>query len=209
MLRDSTAIARALVAVLLLTSLSVSAVGFVAGQADSSGPHSLEELRQGGEQINSDVESLRMVGDRAVFIDTAPTNPLKSDNPGALTTGNVLESGERVTTNNLRVKLLSSDSDVSMKFHVVYWQVGEREVEESGTTVRQRYAANQTATTHNVTFSKPFGTAEIPLRPHYDEEVRMTVWVEGYSDTARWTASHKSLETSQQVAINTKGEQLW
>lgn len=200
---------RALVAVLLLTSLSVPAFGVAAGQADSSGPYSIDELRKGGEQINSDVESLRIIGENALFIDTAPTNPLEQDNPGSLTTGDVLESGERVTTNTLRVKWLSSTTDVSLKFHVVYWQAGTREVARNGTAVTEQYAANQTTTTHNVTFSEPFGTAEIPLREHYDKEVRMTVWVEGHEDTARWTATHKSLETSQTVATDTKGERLW
>ena len=203
-----TAVTRALVAILILTSLwGTVALPTAAdsGESSGTGEYAITELSSGGEQVSEEVPSLRVIGQTSLYVDTEYDNPLKGESESALSAGNVVEDGGTVRQNTLRFKHLDTNGR-ELTLHIVYWDRATRQTDNGSTRV---IAANQSHVTRKLDFSGPFATTEVNLREHYDEAQRVTMWIESHPETARWTFKHKSLATSQSVDTDTKGERTW
>lgn len=203
---------RTLVALVFLTSLPITAaVGAAQSGASSGDEFTLDELTRSGTQITNGPPSLRWLGDdHGVYIDYKRTNPLLRGGGEDWQVQQLLRPGSTVKMNELRFHLQGSRSAGNATFdvHLVYWQEGRREFERNGTTVERVVPVNVTHVEKQVSFSGPFDTATIDLRPHYDESYRVTMWIEGY-DGARWRFRHHSVATSRTVETTTAGERLW
>ena len=206
---------RLAVAFLLVGSVVGAATLAVAADGTSgaqNAEYSLSELRQGGQQVSGAAPSTRWLDGNRIFIDREHTNPLKDSGGESWQVEKLLRPGDTVNTNKLRFHYTAGPdtSNETYTLHVVYWQLGEREVAENGTTVTRAAAVNQTHETHKLAFSGPSSTAEVDLRPHYEESVRVTMWIESAGSTARWSEfRHKSLATAKQITTQTAGERMW
>lgn len=214
-----------LAAIVLLASLLAAGASAPAAGASSTvdagpmtdidvGNLTADELRQGGTQPSEAPPSLRWLGrSNALYIDYDHTNPLRGGGGEDWQVQNLLESGAMVNTDELRFHLqgVRSSGNTTYTVHVVYWNQATRQYEtESGEVVERTEVVNATHETKEISFAGPWSTSTIELRSHYDEPRRVTMWVEGYEDTARWTFNHKTLATSQSVSgINTKGDLAW
>mgnify|MGYP000444501962 CR=1 FL=1 len=214
-MRDVSSGTLGVLAVLVLVGsiLGAAAFGVAAGaQSTESTDYELSELRQGGQQVAGGAPSYRWVeSDVSMYVDRRHTNPLKSGGGEDWQVEKLLRPGETVNTNTVRFHYQGprGTSNRTYTVHVVYWQEGTREVERNGSTVERTVAVNQTHETHELTFGGAFDTTELDLRGHYDEPVRVTMWVDESPDVARWTFQHKSLETAQTVTTQTAGDRLW
>lgn len=211
----------ALVALVLLAGLP--AVGAAAGapavspqsNATSSGAghsYSLDELRQGGTQPANRAPSTRWLSDySSVWVDYPHTNPLKQDGSSEWQAEQILEPGSMVRSKTLRFHYSgprNGDSH-SYQLRVVYWQVGTESVESKNGTVTRQVAQNVTSETKTLKFDGSAGVAKVDLRSYYDRPVRVTAWVVGKQDTARWRFKYHTLRTEQAVSTNTAGERAW
>lgn len=204
-IQNSPVVAVVVALILILTSLQVAPLAGAAGENSGFG---VDELREGGEQVSDDVESLRVLDDgNALFVDTAPTNPLQPDASGSLKAGDVVEPGDRVEVRDLRFKSLSTES-FSDTLHIVYWQVGDRQVERNGTVVSEQVATNVTHDKAKLDLNGSFATDTVQLR-RFSEPTRVTMWLDSAPDTARWSFTYRTSPTAQQVTTDTAGERLW
>lgn len=201
----------------LLASLLLAGATAPAAGASSDldvGNMTVEELREGGEQPSDAPPSLRWLGrSSALYIDYEHTNPLRGGGGEDWEVQQLLRPGALVNTDKLRFHLqgVRSAGNTTHTVHVVYWNDVNRKYEtESGETVTREEAVNVTHETKTITFAGPWDTSSIDLRSHYDDTQKVTMWIDGYEDSARWTFNHQTLETSQTVSgINTAGDLAW
>lgn len=200
--------------VVLLTGLFAGGVGGTPPQGDTSGgDYTIDELAEGGAQEAARAPSFRWISRTSgIWIDVDRTNPIKDfANPDRPYFAEVLlEPGMVVEQDELRLHYQGprDAGNQSYTFHVVYWEVGSQEVERNGTVVTERAATNVTHETKTVTFAGSSGVETLDLRSHYDRTVHVTMWIEGV-DGARWVFRHHTLETNQEVPIETTGDRLW
>lgn len=206
-------IASSAIVLLLAGLLAVAAIG--AAQSGVSSPdYTLDELQQGGQEITGAPPSLRYLDDSTVvYIDYKKSNPIlaSSASSSEWAVQNLLQQGATVDQNVLRFHYQGprGAADREYTLRVVYWQQGQREVVRNGTAVTEPAAVNVSTESHVLEFSGAFDVAEVELRPHPDKPVRVTMWIEGQPNSARWTFKHHSLATTEVVDTTTAGSRLW
>jgi len=181
-----------------------------AGPSGSPGEYPLEELRQGGTQVENSPNSVRLLGDAgSVAVRHSPPGPFAED-------WTYLTPGETVQTNEMTLYSTRFGSRVEPKEYelvVVYWQSAERQVSNGSTTTMQQVAANQTVERHSITLDEHYDEVSVSLRPHYDQSVEVSMWLADPKtgepvNGAQWRFTHESIPTTQQVDINTHGDAL-
>ena len=165
----------------------------------------LEELRETGPRQANSPPSVRMGSDQFFWMVYWPANNPFAD-VGATDGGEYLPPGHTVGRNAVYLRTWTYE-DQQETVHVAYWERDTKVVQEGNTTTTVPVARNVTHVTHNVTFERGRPTVKIPLRQH-DDEVRMTMWIEG-KEYARWANyGHKSIATTQSVDINSAGDYI-
>ncbi|WP_188981050.1 hypothetical protein [Halocalculus aciditolerans] len=98
----------------------------------------------------------------------------------------------------------------NLTVHKVYWEEGSQTVVRNGTKVEVPAAVNVTETTEEVAVSGDSETlVPVHLTSHYDDEVEVTMWVEGDRSNARWRFAHQTSETMRPVNLETAGAATW
>lgn len=175
----------------------------------SAGPYSLEELRQGGVHDPESPPSIRMLeidgqtrGAAGVrYQDPTWFEIVSGDEPK----WQFLESGTRVTENDVQIYSSAfggSTGDYTLV--VVYWTEETRTVNTPNGTVERAYA-EQNVERKQISITEGYSTANVTLKPHYDEAVQVTMWLEKDGEPvpgARWRFEHKSNPKSKAVNIN-------
>ena len=199
---------------LLATAPVVAAVGSVespaamnasvSAQSDST-EFTLSELKRDGAHQSDAPPSVRMgnTEDRMFWLMYWPASNPFADPGGE--GGDYLPEDHTLGRDTVHIRTWTF-SDLDETVHVVYWNEGTREVQQSNRTVTEPVAENVTHITHDVTFDRGRPTVPIDLANHQSER-QVTMWIEGY-EWARWTFSHKSLATTQSVDINSAGDYL-
>ena len=199
-----TSIAAALVFLVVVSGVIGVAAAASAGTAspstsNSSGNWTLEELEQGGTQIESADPSRRGLGSGgSVYVSYKETNFIKElgQKDPEWAVDHVVAPGKTVDTDTVTMhfsRAQDADSE-TVKVHVVQFEKKSRQVQEGNTTQTEWYAANVTEKVHEVKLSGSFDTAEISL-PSADSEKQVLLYVDGYP-SARWTFPHHSIATS-------------
>ena len=195
-----------LLAVLLAVSMSVGAMP-AAAQTNASEDYTIEELRQDGQHYS--VPSARIVPDeqRVYWLEHSPANKpwvqvTKQRNGQKF-------NGEMLRSNTLYLRTIRAQTDMeAATVKIVSWQPETRQVRRGNQTVEERIASNVTVQTQQVNLGPGWAVGEINL-PRHDETTKVTMWIEGREDTARWTFEHKSVATTQEVGVDTWGDLLY
>ena len=144
-----------LLAVLLavLLAATVFAGGVAASGSNTShgavqtttGKHySLNELRTGGRIAYQSAPSYRWLSNTAsVWVDFPYTNPLWNGPSGAFSAQHMLSPGSTVNSNFVRLHYSGPRTTINQTFiaHVVYWQVGSKQVSGPNGTMVSKPAA--------------------------------------------------------------------
>jgi hypothetical protein len=181
------------IAVLLVGLTAVAASGTAALGAPSGGESlSLDDLRNGGQQVAGDnpPPSVRLIGEGAVLVRYQPAQPFANEQER-------LEPGERVETNTIQLRSSwFGDGPLDVTVNIAYWQQETRTVQTENGTRTEQVARNVTQQTVDAQFGQGYETTDIRLRPHYDSEYQVTMWLESSDGTpiegARWRFSHRS-----------------
>lgn len=176
--------------------------------APSTDGYTLEELKQDGKHYS--VPGARIVPDedRVYWLEHTPANQpwkevTKENN------GPKFGSGQVLKTNTLYLRTIRAQTDSDeVNVTIVSWQQKSRQVTTGNTTVEEQYAANVTTQTQQVNLGPGWAMGEVVL-PRHEDTTRVTMWIEGQEDTARWTFQHRSVATTQPIAINTWGDFLY
>ncbi|WP_254271091.1 hypothetical protein [Haloarcula marina] len=179
--------------------------GNATSNASADNGLTLDDLTETGPRQANSPPSVRM-GEEQFFwaVYWPANNPFA--NVGATDGGEYLPPGHTVGRNSVYLRTWTYE-DQQETVHVAYWQKGQKVVQEGNTTTTVPVARNVTHVTHNVTFERGRPTVEIPLRQH-DDEVRVTMWIEG-KEYARWANfGHQSIATTQSVDINSAGDYI-
>lgn len=108
---------------------------------------------------------------------------------------------------DLTVMRLGDVEDGEATLHIVYWEKATKTVTEGNTTREVPYAANQTHETVSIDLGSARGKeVRIPLKPHYDRPVEVTMWLESSPDATRWRFTHHSLKSSQASGVDTAAD---
>jgi hypothetical protein len=214
----SSGVARVLVGIVLVSSVIGGSIVVAADGNGGNGAtvsknasYDLDELRRGGKSVSGTAPSYRWLGeDASVWVDRAHTNPLKDGGDEKWRAEQLVTPGETVNTNKIRLHYQGARSTDNSTYdlHIVFWERGTRNKTTPNGTVQVPAAVNQTHVERDVTFPSAFSVTEVPLRPHYDRTVRVTMWIEDV-DGARWTFKHHSLDTARTVTTQTAGERTW
>lgn len=180
----------------------------VSNSTTNSSGYTLEELRRDGKHYS--VPSARIVPEeqRVFWLEHQPPNKpwetvSEEENGPKFDTSNTLR------TNTLYLRTIRAQTDTeSATVKIVSWEPETRTVKEDNTTTTERVAANVTVQEQQVSLGPGWSVGEISM-PKHDEEKHVTMWIEGREDTARWTFTHKSVATTQEVDVQTWGDLLW
>ena len=201
---------RASIALVVLALLAVPVVGLATASigdrppqqvaTNATGEYTLAELKEDG--THYDKPSARIASDHVYWLTHEPgdepwkTEPELLDEP--------LVKSNTLYLNSIRV----SPEPVEFDVHMVFWEPHTRTVTEGNTTTTEQVARNVVDVEQRVTLGRGWPTATLDL-PHHDDPVRLTIWIEGLGEEARWTLRHHSIATSDAIAINSEGDYLW
>ncbi|MBO4248371.1 hypothetical protein IL252_11155 [Halomicrobium sp. IBSBa] len=210
---------RTSIALLALVALLVTApvIGLVEAQsaetttnatsnATASGDDlTLDDLTDTGPRMSNSPPSVRMGEDQFFWVVYWPANNPFAD-VGSSDSGEYLPPGHTVGRNAVYLRTWVYENQQET-VHVAYWERDQKVVQQENTTTTVPVARNVTHVTHNVTFERGRPTVKVPLRQH-DDEVRVTMWIEG-KEYARWANfGHRSIATTQSVDIDSAGDYL-
>ncbi|MBB6645071.1 hypothetical protein [Halobellus ruber] len=205
------AISRSIIAALIVTTLLLSAGGFAAAQSanetatGSDAEYTIDELRQDGKHYS--VPSARIVPaeERIFWLEHTPANQPWRDVTKA-NNGPKFDTGQTLKTNTLYLRTIRAQTDQeSATVMIVSWDRETREVTRGNTTTTEPYAANVTVQEQQVTLGSGWAMGEVEL-PRHDETKRVTMWVNGHEDTARWTFTHRSVAFTQPIDVGSWSE---
>ncbi|WP_158855594.1 hypothetical protein [Halorhabdus sp. CUG00001] len=175
------------------------------GTPDAGGDLTLAELKDDGKHHG--VTGARIVpGQEQVFyLEHIPANqPWKS--VSSESNGPKFGSGQTLQTNTLYLRTIRTDPEPqTLNVTIAFWDRGSRMVEDGNVTREEAVAANVTTTTQTVTLGQGWAVTPIDF-PKHDSEVRATMWIEEYPDSARWVFSHKSVAFTQPIGVGTWSE---
>ncbi|MFD1599368.1 hypothetical protein [Halobellus rarus] len=208
----------ALAAVFALVAVSVGAAGLAVADdhagddsdsdAVSADELTLEDLRSDGTRHGNSPDSVRLDGERMMWVIHWPADAMSS-NPGDPQDDSwrYLSPGETVDRNSVWLRTINLNDVEETTVHVAYYEIGEREVRVGENTTRtEQYAKNVSTEEHNVTLQRGWVMQEIPLRQS-DDPREVTMWVEG-SEELRWTFTHESIATTEGLPFSTWGGAL-
>ncbi|WP_135807462.1 hypothetical protein, partial [Halorussus marinus] len=198
--------------VLTLVAGAVAIPGAFASQdgGDStSQQYTYDDLANGGTQVDQRYPSLRPAGTNTAFW-TVRYPPSGINSYGGQNANKEFLSPDTTVRRN-KIRMMASrpfdGSTKSYKFKVVYWTATEKQVTEGNTTTTETVADVQAVDTKKLEFGQGFGQfADLNLRSHYEEPVRVTIWKVGQKDEVRWTFRHQSIATAQPVNIDSKSD---
>jgi len=188
-------------AVLAVVTASLSGVAVAQPDNSTSADYSLQELRQDGKHYSVDGARIVPSEERIYWLEHTPANQpwrqvTKENN------GPKFGSGQTLKTNRLYLRSIRAQTDTeSLTVTVVSWERGTRTVTSGNTTTEKPVATNVTVQEQQVSLGSGWALGEIKL-PRHDETKRVTMWVNGHEDTARWTFNHRSVATSQPIDVN-------
>jgi hypothetical protein len=194
-----------LVALLAITALLLPALATAPVAAQDYG---LSELKQDGKHYGVDGARIVSSEQRVYWLEHRPANqPWVKVTSGE--NGPKFGSGKMLKTNQLYLRTIRAQTGSEPKtVKIVSWQQGQRTVRQGNVTTTEQVAKNVSVTTQQVSMGPGWSVAEVNM-PQHDETRRVTMWIEGAEDTARWTFKHRSVATTQEVAINTWGDFLF
>ena len=185
-----------------------------AGSADVDGSE-VEELREGGTHIAGAAPSMRWLdGSGSVYVDYSNPHPLIPDAREDWEAGEILERGERVEVDEIRLHAQRErDADQgTYTVVVVHWELDHVPVQRGNETIYEPVARNVSEQRTNVTFTGAFDSEEVSLQ-RSDEPRQVTMWLEDAEsgepvEGARWRFRHDSAATTQDAGISTYGDLL-
>lgn len=194
------------IAVLLLLSVFAGLGGIaVAQDENTSGEYTLQDLQQDGKHYSVDGARIVPEEQKVYWLEHRPANQPWSD-VSKENGGPKFGSGQTLKTNTLYLRTIRAETTTeSVNVTVVTWDKETQLVTEGNTTRQVAYAANVTSTTQQVNLGPGWALGEIDL-PRHDETKRVTMWIEGHEDTARWTFKHKSVAFTQPLDADTYAE---
>lgn len=202
---------RAVLAVVVVLSSVLAGVAVAGGDSGqngtpasgsgASGNWTLEEIERGGQQIGEDANpSKRWLGyDGSAYLSYRETNFIRElgQKEPSYAVDHVAHSGKLVDTNTVTLHVNRKRSAKPRTVHVVVVAADpeSRMVERNNATVRERYAANVTTKTMEVSLTGATDTIEVSLPNHPDETHKVLVYIKEY-DSARWSFDHQSIATT-------------
>lgn len=207
---------RVLVASLLLVAAAVAgavlAPSVLAGDGNSASDgqrYSYEDLADGGTTVDERYPSLRPAGTHLAFWTVRyPPSGLNTYG-GQDANKEFLQPDSTVRRNKIRMYTARpwDGQTKTFTFKIVYWTEETKQVTEGNTTTTETVAEVEAVDTKQLEFGQGFGQyQDIQLRSHYDEPVRVTIWLKGHRDSVRWTFKHQSIATAQPVNIDSKSD---
>jgi hypothetical protein len=177
---------------------------------ESSSGWSLSELRRGGQQPSGSPASVRLGGDRMLWLIHWPASALWAD-VGDPQDGSYefVGAGKPVSDSSVFIRSIRKESgtdDFSVK--VVSYRVEEvTTTADDGSTTTERVPADVREKSVDVSLGTGWSIAEVKL-PNLEEDREVLMYVEGQEDSLRWTFSHEPVATSQSAPISTEGDYL-
>lgn len=171
----------------------------------------LEELRRDGSQPADSPPSVRVSGDRMLWLIHWPARAMWADvgNPSDDAYEFVGEKGP-VSDGSVFLRTIRTESgtdDLTLK--VVTYRVEERETTaEDGSTTRERVPAGVRERSVDASLGRGWAIEEVSLS-NTDEDREVLIYVEGHENDLRWTFSHRPVATQQAAPISTEGDYLW
>lgn len=105
----------------------------------------------------------------------------------------------------------SAPSDVTVR--LVYWRVQEIEHydDETGEYWTERRLVDVSSSRVNASLAGgTYDEVEIPLTKHYDDPVRVTMWIESDAGSLRWTFQHQASKAAESVPMESRSDViLW
>lgn len=102
---------------------------------------------------------------------------------------------------------------MDVKIRLVYWRVQEieRHDEETGEYWTETRLVDVSSTRVNASLAGgDYDEVKIPLKPHYDRPVRVTMWIESEEMSLRWTFGHQASKASQSIPMESRSDViLW
>lgn len=201
---------RRLAVIGLVVLLAASMIGPIAAQdadpdAGGDSEYTLQDLRQDGKHYAVDGARIVPSEEKVFWLEHTPANQpwrdvTKENN------GPKFGAGQTLKTNTLYLRTIRATSDTeSVNVTLVSWNMAHRTVEEGNTTKTVPYATNISSTTTQVNLGPGWALGEIKL-PRHDQTKRVTMWIEGAEDTARWTFKHQSIAFTQPLDADTYAE---
>lgn len=196
-------LATAAVVGLLLLSVFAGLGGVAAAQdANETEGYTLQELKQDGKHYS--VDGARIVPDeqRVYWLEHQPANQPWRDVTKA-NNGPKFGAGQTLKTNTLYLRTIRAQTSTdAVNVTVVSWDRATRTVTDGNTTKEVAYAANVTSQTQQVSLGPGWSLGAIDIPRHSDTK-RVTMWIEGHEDTARWTFKHQSVAFTQSLDADT------
>jgi hypothetical protein len=195
----------------LVAPVGAAVVGAQDGSTNSSDDgdesYTLDELRQDGPTYSNSPPSVRMTDSRMYWLVHWPASNPTADPGEDNNWVHLGKDGGVVERNAVWLRTILFDDSETHTLKIVYWTEGERTVQKGNQTVTEPAATNVTVDEHKVTMSRGWPMQKVPLKQH-DQPVRVTMWLEEYPETARWTFEHQSVATTQSAGISSEGDYL-
>lgn len=181
-----------------------------AAPTDSSG-WTLDELRRDGQQPSDSPPSVRLGGDRMLWLVHWPARSMWAD-VGDPTDDSYEFVGERgpVSDSSVYIRSIRKDRGTDdFTVRVVSYRVDERETRaDDGSTTTERVPADVRERSVDVSLGTGWSIAEVDLQ-NTDEDREVLMYVEGAENSLRWTFGHQPVATSQAAPISTEGDYLY
>jgi len=194
----------------MVLPLAASGAAVADGHGGQEGPnssnYSLSELQNCGKSYESAPDSMRFVGDYgSATVRYFPVGPGGSN-------WNYLERGTTVNGDRVAIRTVrlapAGELDETLNVTTVFWQKGQRTVEEGNTTTTVTVAKNVTSKTTQIEAGRGYALSNISLPPHYDQTWQVTMFIEENPD-ARWCFEHQSVESSRGLPFPATWGGLW
>ena len=196
----------AVVAAVLLVAIAGVAVS-AQESGDSDHDLTLDELQQDGASYSNSPDSVRIADGEMYWLVHWPAGV--SGTPGDPDDDHwrYLSPNDVVDRNSVWLRTINVDDSDEITVKVAAYEVDEREVidHETNVTTTEQVARNVTVSDHRVSLDRGWVMEEISL-PESQDGQEVTMWIEG-SESAdlRWTFSHRSTATTQDLPFGTWG----
>ena len=190
-------------ALTVLTPLLASGTAIVAAQDDgkAAGEYTIDELAEGGTQIEGADPSRRYIGESgSVFVSYQQTNIVKelgSQRP-EWAVDKVVSRDKVVDTNEVRMHFDRGRNAGERTIHIVVltWEKQQRPINNS-TEATETVAVNVTKTVTKATLGESFEEVTVNL-PDTEDPQYVTMYVREYPE-ARWVFQHDPVATSDSL----------
>lgn len=164
------------------------------------GPHTLNELKAGGESFPGGEPSMRIIGSYSMMW-------MQHTGVGGAAQTEYLNTSRSITTTEIDVTAwrMGVEESANYTLHVVYFQEATRTVTVGERTEEVRYAANQTHEQKQLILGPYKTETTISIRGFYDQPMQMTMWLENSQGEriATWPVyTIETVETSRPLNID-------